>query len=530
MNAVRALLARVHWSSVALRAASGWLAVYAIVVATGQRFSTSYLNFGWQLIPWDVLSTNPWSSVWYLHIQPPLWNLTLGVAAWSSPLSDAVTLQILMAAFGIVAAGCAGLLAERIGFGRRTATLLAIGATVHPEVLKGAFEPTYELPVAALLLAVLAVLAGMRSQRRAESDPATSGGGSDIDRRMILLSVLATAVTLTRSLYHPVWAVVVIGVALWCARRRISRRAVAVAITVPLIAIGGWMAKNFVLFDQANLSSWFGMNLQRAVVPVLDLEDLETMYERGEVSDIAMIGPFGKYELYASVVEPCAPTRTHRALSEPMRTTDQWSPNFNYECYLPIFERAGQDAWAVVRAHPEVWLEGRLWSLRSTAAVAITPAESSSIVMRSLDRVYSWVRLDHAGVLSTRGWGTPIYGQLTAPVDFGLVLVPMYGLVAAAGLVPIARWVRRRPAPVSSPVLVVASLTVAFTVLVGAIAELGEQARFRTMTDPLAVIVAARVLAAFTRKLKQSADTRWWHRKRSTSADPSARPHRELLD
>jgi hypothetical protein len=215
-----------------------------------------------------------------------------------------------------------------------------------------------------------------------------------------------------------------------------------------------------------------------------------------------MIGPFGKYELYEDAVEPCEPAGAHRALSEPMRTTDQWSPNFNYECFLPIFERAGQDAWAVIRAHPDVWLEGRLWSLRSTASVAITPAESPSVVMRGLDQAYSWIRLDYAGVLSTRGWGTPIYGQLTAPVDFGLMLVPLYGAVALVGLVPLVRGVRRQRQPDTGPVLIVSSLTIVFTVLVGAIAELGEQARFRTMTDPLAMVIAAGVISILSRRAK----------------------------
>jgi hypothetical protein len=154
----------------------------------------------------------------------------------------------------------------------------------------------------------------------------------------------------------------------------------------------------------------------------------------------------------------------------------------------------------VIREHPSVWLEGRLWSLRSTASVAVTPAESPSVVMRSLDQLFSWARLDYRGVLSTRGWGTPIYGQLTAPVDFGLVLIPLYGLVAVAGLTPITRGIRRLPQNTSAPVQLIASLTVLFTVVVGAIAELGEQARFRTMTDPLAVVIAVAVIGSVIRR------------------------------
>lgn len=474
--------------SAGVRAVVGWVAVYLAVVASGQRFDTRYLDFGWQLIPWDVLSSDPFSSVWYLHIQPPLWNLILGMSAWMSPFGDAITLQSVMFAFGVLATASSAVLARNLGLSRRASVIAALVATVHPEVLKGAFEPTYELPVAALLVTVLAVVSGL------------GRSGHRVHRRLILLSVFVTVVSMTRSLYHPIWALIVLACVLWFVRSRISRRTVIVTAVIPVLVMGGWMLKNQILFGQANLSSWFGMNLQRAVIPVLDLNDLEAMKERGDVSDIAMIGPFGKYELYEDAVEPCVPSRSHRALSEPMRTTDQWSPNFNYECFLPIFEQSGRDAWAVIREHPGVWLEGRLWSLRSTASVAITPAESSSAVMRGLDRIYSWVRVDYRGVLSTRGWGTPIYGQLTAPVDFGLILIPLYGLVAIAGLCPVVRIIRRRSLSSTALVYLIGSSTVVFTVFVGAIAELGEQARFRTMTDPLAMVIASGAIAAVIRR------------------------------
>lgn len=476
--------------SAAAVAALTWGAVYAALVVSGQRFETRYLNYGWQLVPWDVLSADPWSSVWYLHIQPPLWNLVLGVSAWASPVSDALTLQLVMFAFGVLAVACAATLGERLGLTRRCAVVVALVATSNPEVLKGAFEPTYELPVAALLLSVLVVAA------RATVIESKS------QWRLIGLAALVTTVSMTRSLYHPVWALVVLAIVLWSVRSRVTLKSILVSISIPVIVMGGWMMKNEVLFGQANLSSWFGMNLQRAVIPVLDLDELEAMHEREQVSDIAMIGPFGKYELYADVVEPCSPSHRHRSLSEPTRTTDPWSPNFNYECYLPIFEQAGRDSWAVIREHPDVWLEGRLWSLRSTAAVAVTPSESPSFVMRGLDQLYSWARLDYAGVLSTRGWGTPIYGQLTAQVDFGLLLIPMYAIVAIAGVFPV--WTERRGGRRldAAPVYVIASFTVLFTVLVGAIAELGEQARFRTMTDPLAVVVVAGVIAGLSRRMR----------------------------
>jgi hypothetical protein len=273
-------------------------------------------------------------------------------------------------------------------------------------------------------------------------------------------------------------------------------------LVVPLVAVGGWMAKNQALFGTPTLSSWFGMNLQRAVIPVLDADDLEAMRAEGKVSEIAMIGPFGRYDLYVDAVDPCVPGHHHPALDEPARVTDDYSPNFNYECYLPLYEQAGRDARAVMFEHPEVWLEGRLWSLRNTFAVSMNPSKSGSPVLRLLDDVYSVARLDYRGVLSTTGWGTPVYGVLEAPTDFSITTVLLYvalSVLTVRALLP-RRWRRRRSA--RDVAIAMAGLFAIFTVVVGAVGELGEQSRFRTAVDPLVTttVVALAWLAITERR------------------------------
>jgi hypothetical protein len=464
------------WSHAGPRAAVAWFGVYVLVCLTGQRFNTDYLNYGWQLIPWDVLSTDPLRSVFYLHIQPPLWNLFLGLAAWFSPFSDRATLQVLMALIGFVVAWLAAALGRRLGLSRRASVIVALIATLHPEVLKGAFEPTYELATAGLLLAVLIAVADLTRRE-------------NVLRALVILASAVTVTALTRSLYHPAWALLIVIFGLWLMRHRINWKSSALVLSIPVIFMGSWMAKYEVMFGHATMSSWFGMNMQRAVIPVLPKDDLDEMYAKGQISEIAMIGPFGKYELYQNVFEDCVPTRSHRSLVEPTRTTDQWSPNFNYECFLPIYDQAGKDAIAVIKEHPEAWLEGRLWSLRTTIAVSPIPSESKSEIMTGLDRVFSIARLDFGGVLSTKGWGTPIYGQLEAHADFGLTLIPMYLIIGWIGLWQILQRLRRKQLNAVSTIYVVGSFTVAFTVIVGAIAELGEQSRFRTMIDPIVTVM-----------------------------------------
>ena len=83
-------------------AACAWTSVYLLLCATGQRFSTQFLDFAWQLLPTETLRANPLGSVWYLHIQPPIWNLIVGgVLAWS-PAPDAISLQVVQFVFGLI--------------------------------------------------------------------------------------------------------------------------------------------------------------------------------------------------------------------------------------------------------------------------------------------------------------------------------------------------------------------------------------------------------------------------------------------
>lgn len=474
----------------ATSAAALWLLVVAVVALTGQRFSTAYLDYGWQLIPWDTLTSDPIRSVWYLHIQPPLWNALLGLLGWATPASVAVTLLVVQSCIGaVLTAGCVRL-AQIIGLRPGLSITVALIATIHPEVLKNVFDPTYELVVAALLVWV-AVAVGRVADRTASL------------RWTLALVLLATAVVLTRSLYHPVWLVVLLaGALVLIGRRRLGTRRLLILGLIPLVSIGGWMVKNDVLFGRATLSSWFGMNLQRAVIPVLDTDDLDEMLVDGQLSDVARIGPFGAFTLYAPY-EPassCTVTHAHPAVSEPDRTTDPYSPNFNYECYLPVFDQAGDDAWAVIRAHPEVWVEGRLWSARVMMAVSPMPSQSDSVVLRTLDSIYSVLRIDWSGVISTKGWGTPIYGSLEAPADFGLVPVGLYASAVILAIVHLVQLLRRRTASRSrSAVMVAVGFIASWTFVVGIVGELGEQARFRTMTDAL---VWATVIAAAIRWLR----------------------------
>src|SRR6185503_20846348 len=119
-------------------AAGAWTFAYVLLCATGQRFSTQFLDFGWQLIPTDTLRADPLGSVWHLHIQPPLWNLIVGaVLAWS-PLSDSISLQLVLFAFGVTGVALLASLLTRLFAQPIAGVVIATIVMLDPQVLAGA--------------------------------------------------------------------------------------------------------------------------------------------------------------------------------------------------------------------------------------------------------------------------------------------------------------------------------------------------------------------------------------------------------
>jgi hypothetical protein len=460
----------------AAAAACAWTSAYLLLCATGQRFSTQYLDIAWQLIPTEILRADPLRSVWYLHIQPPLWNLTVGgILAWS-PAPDAISLQALQFGFGVLAVAMLASLLSRL-FGRSWAgAVVATVTMLDPQVLAGAFTPTYELPTTCGLIAVLwLVVIRPRSPRFT----------------LISVAVIGTAIVLTRTIFHPVWLLLLLGPCWWVLRRSVNRRAIAITLVIPLLLVGGWMVKNEVLFHRPTLSSWFGMNLQRAVVPIATDEQLAGWAAEGGISEITAAFPNGfvSYSGYQPYVGDCVPKHSNPAASETTRGGPDGPPNFNSECFLPLYDIAGDDARWVIIHHPSLYLEGRWWAIRAWIAEAPPPLVDTSPIYRALPHVYRIIEVDVPSTIPSVRWDGLPYGAFDNPTRYSVVQALTTLLVVGAAARAMWRRLRRRSTSPWGLVEVVAGLIVAWNLVVGVLFELGEQFRFRATTDPITMSI-----------------------------------------
>ena len=447
-----------------------WALWQALLVLTGARFSTALLDISWQIVPIETLRRDPLGSVWYLHIQPPLWNLALGLVTRLSPLSDALSLQlILLACSALVVVLLADLL-RLMRFPPWACMASASVVALDPELVRYAYEPAYEVPTA--MLVVLVVWCGVRLVERSTT------------ARWLALCGAATALVLTRSIFHPVWLAVVLVTIAAALHRRLGWRATVAGFALPVVLVGGWALKNQALFGEATLSSWSGMNLQRAVIPPLPLADLDALAADGTLSGVAVVGPFQSYDSYAGAVSPCTPSHDHPSVDEPARANGV--PNFNYECYIPVYRQAGHDAWAVAVHRPGTWWRGRAWGARATF-IEGKGSSPDSAAFRASQAAFRVLTVATPGALGWEGWGHPLFGPAPVQVRYLWAVLAGAAFLLGRGAVGAVRLWRRRGSAATEAGWAMAAAMALYTLAVGIVAELGEQFRFRPGVEPLIV-------------------------------------------
>lgn len=466
--------------SVPVRAAAIWVAVWALTAVSGQPVQRFLLESDTQMLPLDSLVGDPWRSVWYLHIQPPLWNLLIGLGGGTVGLT--LTTVLLLGGSGAVLAGAIATTLQRLGVTRRWVLALTAVATCNGYVLGFAFVPRYDLPSAALV-ALLVAGASAASPRRAVWGAAS----------------VVTTLGATRAMFHPAWCLAVVAlVAVWHGGgvRVVVRRA-APAMLLPTLVLGGWMVKNEVLFDRATTSSLAGMNLLRSVQPAVDPRVIAADRARGAISEVGALATFADLATYraAGAAADCPSPADHPVLTDAQRRPSAallpgTVTNFNHACFLPIYDAAAGDARRLIADHPDAWLRARVWSLNNAATVPPAVAADSPVLMAlRVPTALLYATVPHPGVPEHWEYGA----WWVQPLPLSPVALGAPALVAVVGL---GAWRRRRRRARASPdgaVTAIAAPVVAWVSILGLFGELGEQARFRLVLDPICLALAGAV-------------------------------------
>lgn len=246
-------------------------------------FTVDAWNTVWQTLPLDALRTAPLESLWWLHSQPPLYNLygaLLAGVCYPQHMQCMQYANMLMGAGAVAAAYVVGLHV----IGRpRLALILAVLLAMSPALFLYEAYPLYDLPVYALVTLSVFCLVRFRVTRR--------------PRWLYTLVFIVNLLILARGLYHLLLLLVVIPFVCMLAVAN-RRRVLVVALLVSLPSVG-WYAKNYFQFGFFGASSWSGLNLWRVTAAGYAPETLRDLAGAGVIDRLVVeVPPFSLPSTY----------------------------------------------------------------------------------------------------------------------------------------------------------------------------------------------------------------------------------------
>ncbi len=445
-------------------------AVYLGVV--GVRMDVGILSFAPHLPDLGLLQRHLVQTSFYQHTQPPLFPFLLGLVLKVSPFPDGITLQVLYLAMGLAILLLLRRVLARLGL-RRWAVLSAVGlVAVYPALVVIENLPTYDEPTVLLLLWLVLLVC----------DHVTRG----TDRTFGLLVTVAAAVVLIRTVYHPIWFVLLVAGVLALRRPASGLRRGLVVAALPALVIVGFMAKNLVLYDQFSLTTWMGPSLSKIAASVVDPRERAQLIASGEVSPIFGLPVFYPYDTYAPYLPRChVEHRDVPVLADPIRPRSG-TANLDYWCQLAVYRRQQSDALSFIRHHPGQFADAELAAAQMYFEPAAPIIYTRNVQrLERVDDVYEQVVFGRVALdpVVRTGWSDV---RLAAHGGVDLLVLAVVGVGASVclGLVALIR-LRRGERRVSLVGWLTVGFLVAWTTATGSLFEINENARYRLLVDPL---------------------------------------------
>ena len=468
--------------SVVSRPPRNWIYLWTVAVFVtsillarwlGVRFDDSGLQFLYQYLDPEILRNDLLRGLYFLHAQPPLFNLFLGIVLKLFP--DHTT-QVFAVSFVVFAlAMLVGLvwLMRALGAPDFIVATSCLLFALHPNFMVYSHWLFYTLPVALVIVWMTAVLTRYLDTGKA-----------------VLAHVfcwLAAVLMLTRALYHPLWFVAAIGiVAAFLVPKH--RRELLVAAVVPLLLVNGLYLKNYLQVGTYSGSSWLGMNLSKRWP--LSQNEMAALREQGVLPSVWYRRPFREpSELeHLGYFEPLP--GLHPALGEPYKSNGE--PNFNHRDYAIISKEMERANIQLIARYPGRYVQ------RSTTAFLLFLQPGPNSVDFLVDYDFSGIhRLQHflTGTVFRGGSIERPIGMLEPPVNAWVLVFPVLLVFA------LYRAVRGDPSrqPDSRPVFAFMLLTVVWVTLASNLIEIGENDRMRWEVEPLLMTFLATAATAVYR-------------------------------
>ena len=429
-----------------------------------------------QYLDSKLLYENLASSLFFLHGQPPLWNAIIGILlkiADGDPslfcfyylcFSFLLSLSIAFMIYNLIVA------LNTIRVAGMTASLFYV---LFSSAYYYEFYIFYQLFTAFLAIGCVQGLAWFL------------GGEHDLSRLsgLIMLLLCLVSLTLTWSLFHPVFA---LGVNVFLYLRFRFTKLITEkknAVFFPLLLFFSTLAvfvvpiKNLMVFDYFGSSTWLGMNLAQAAPRSSD-----NVWLLHQCSDFHP----ANYKEYQTASETVRFGAEYASATMEVFKSDGVTPNLNNIGLIPRSRKCAKFALEVILNDIPGYLTGRWDQFLRTST--------------SLSDTYFYYPKGLAGtaisqVMKTRNF---IY----IPYQYGYYLGPSIA-IGISCLVPFLLWKKRKTLPKGTcEVISLGLFEIGFVLSLGLFLNGSEQNRMRFTVEPLMIFVVAYFIASILKHIR----------------------------
>jgi hypothetical protein len=423
----------------------------------GVRFDMSPMLWFWQFADPALLRAHLVQSVFYLHTQPPLFNLFTGLVLKMFTGLEVMIFHLIYIALGLILCLSLFSIMRRLKIGRGLSTLLTILFTISPSCILYENWLLYTYPIATILTLSVFLLHRFVSE---------NGMGYGV-----LFFAFLSFCALTRSIFHPLWYLMNVLILVRCYKQ--YARKMIIASAIPMLLLILVFTKNYLVWNDLSSSTWLGMSLFKLATSHLPMSERRNLAASGRLSETSLVSPFKVLSSYPTSLRK-VPQTDVPVLDQQVRSTG--FNNYNHFAYRQISRDYLRDALFIITKYPKYYFQGlleswKIYSLSSSDAYFLTGNRTH---IQRYDRIFDAV---FYGKFSRRDGGTAWFLQ------FGIIvlIVDSFARILKS----------KEQIPAERLTWIFLSINVLYMTVVGNALEIGENNRFRFEIDPMFLLLFA---------------------------------------
>lgn len=416
--------------------------------AAGVYYDASMYDWAWQLLEVDLLKHKLLESVWYMHSQPPLFNLFCGFVLKISGVYYPQVFHFTFLCFGILSACMMWDIMKLLGIHKIISFFLTLVYVCSPTTIL--YENWLFYSYLEPFLLLLIIWSSVRYFKYTDK------------KKYLWITLFSVSATcLTRSMFHIGFLVIFIGIIVFISKER--KQILAISI-IPFFLTFFWYLKNLVLFGTFSASTWFGMNFARM------------SYD--ENTPLGKIGLWQDPDIYREIIPfPDSPYPVD-ALTQKQKKSGSY--NFNYYGYIAVSEQFKKEAFEHLKKHPYKYGDKVYYAM----SIFFEPADQirNNFLEKNRQKIPSINRIYNYGYESPTGFINQNLVRINRWI-YIIILLGSFGVI----------FYRRRDKIIPKIVLLICFISL-YIFAVGTMFEVIENNRFRFPTISMFTILAGLVI------------------------------------